>query len=401
MKNQQTWVVSQLGAREHYAVARALCQQDRLLTLVTDAWVRPGSPWRLISPRLAERFHTDLPRRLVHAFNASTVRFEAQAKLNNVAGWGVITQRNNWFQHHSLRMLEGLKLVHGARPTLFAYSYTALGLFKWAKSRGWRTVLGQIDGGIEEEALISVLRRRAKVPTGQYAPPPVGYWSAWQDECGLADRIVVNSEWSRSLLEKAGVAPSKLAVIPLAYEPHHSGAWPPRQYPARFDGKRPLRVLFLGQVGLRKGVAELLQAARALAKQPIEFRLVGTDVDGMGLNRQASTNVTWIGPVTRSETRRYYLEADVFIFPSHSDGFGLTQLEAFAHGLPVIASRSCGDVVADGINGRLLERVDAHAIEQILTFLVSSPQTLQQWAGKVVIDEKFSLESVGVQLSIL
>ena len=56
-------------------------------------------------------------------------------------------------------------------------------------------------------------------------------------------------------------------------------------------------------------------------------------------------NVRWVGPIARGEVAKWYREADVFMFPTHSDGFGLTQLEAQAWKLPVIASPFCGEVV--------------------------------------------------------
>lgn len=50
-----------------------------------------------------------------------------------------------------------------------------------------------------------------------------------------------------------------------------------------------------------------------------------------------------------------YSKAEAFIFPTLSDGIALTQLEASAHGLPVIASRYCGDAVTEGVNGWILD----------------------------------------------
>ena len=43
-------------------------------------------------------------------------------------------------------------------------------------------------------------------------------------------------------------------------------------------------------------------------------------------------------------------EADVFVLPTLSDGFALTQLEAMAHDLPVIATLACGEVVEPGVS---------------------------------------------------
>jgi hypothetical protein len=62
--NQSQWICCQLGAREHYAVPRALHRRGRLRMLVTDCWVRPGHPLTNIpgdwARRLSERFQPDL-----------------------------------------------------------------------------------------------------------------------------------------------------------------------------------------------------------------------------------------------------------------------------------------------------------------------------------------------------
>ena len=57
-----------------------------------------------------------------------------------------------------------------------------------------------------------------------------------------------------------------------------------RKYPAKFTLSRPLRVLFLGQINLRKGIGPLLDAVRTLRGEPIEFRIRGAypDLDSAG-----------------------------------------------------------------------------------------------------------------------
>jgi glycosyltransferase involved in cell wall biosynthesis len=58
----------------------------------------------------------------------------------------------------------------------------------------------------------------------------------------------------------------------------------------------------------------------------------------LGANRDAG-RMKWLGPVTRHKAAEFYRDADVFILPTLSDGFAITQIEAQAHGLPVIASK--------------------------------------------------------------
>ena len=76
--------------------------------------------------------------------------------------------------------------------------------------------------------------------------------------------------------------------------------------------------------------------------------------------------VRWVGKVPRSEVGRYYEAADLFILPTISDGYALTQLEALAHGLPVLASRHCGDAVRHGENGWILEDLEPETIARTI-----------------------------------
>ena len=52
----------------------------------------------------------------------------------------------------------------------------------------------------------------------------------------------------------------------------------------------------------------------------------------------------------------------MFVLPTISDSFALTQVEAMANGLPVIATRRCGEVVADGVDGRIVPVADAESL---------------------------------------
>ncbi len=68
----------------------------------------------------------------------------------------------------------------------------------------------------------------------------------------------------------------------------------------------------------------------------------------------------------RGEVGRIYQSADCFILPTLSDGYALTQLEALAHGMPVIASKRCGEAVAHGRNGWILEDLEPGTIATVI-----------------------------------
>ncbi|MCA1576077.1 MAG: glycosyltransferase family 4 protein [Acidobacteria bacterium] len=389
MKQQNAqWLCCQLGAREHYAVPRALQTRGLLRELITDLWVRPGTlpNWRI---KLRGRFHPDLADARVSATNAAAVAFELKAQAKGLNGWDLIGKRNEWFQDQVLTHLAGRNgNTDHQQVTVFAYSYAAERIFKFARGRGWRTVLGQIDPGPAEEQRIGSSERA-----------PKNYWRRWRAECELADEIIVNSEWSRDALLKEGVPATKVRKIPLAMAPPRDAVVFQRTYPSTFSAARPLRVLFLGQINVRKGAAQLLDAAQLLANEHVEFWFVGPKQISADLKHDAK--VRWFGAVPRSRVDEFYRQADVFILPTLSDGFGLTQLEAQSWKLPVIASRFCGAVVQHGRNGLILDEVSGESIAATLRELLCSPERLAAMSQESKVSEEFTLESLALSLSHL
>ena len=90
--------------------------------------------------------------------------------------------------------------------------------------------------------------------------------------------------------------------------------------------------------------------------------------------RETGKKIVFLGAKTHEELKKIYASADLFVMPSitakdgDKEGFGLVILEAFASGLPIVASRSGGitDIVKDGVNGFLVEEKDVSGMaEQI------------------------------------
>jgi glycosyltransferase involved in cell wall biosynthesis len=392
-----SWICCQLGAREHYAVPRALQLRGLLSELYTDLWIRPGSLLHWWKKQLTGRFHPELKGANVVAPNMHALSFELATQRRR--GWDLISMRNEWFQsqaaaHFSLSYPESGNGNH----TVFAYSYAAGEIFKVARKRGWRTVLGQIDPGPVEEQIVAGLHKQSALKADRWEPAPKEYWDKWRLECELADQIVVNSSWSESALLKEGVSPNKIRVLPLAYEADGDSRSFQRQYPAAFTAERPLRVLFLGQINLRKGIEQLFEAIRLLSKENVEFWFVGPRQVCIPAELNQHPRVRWFGVVPRVDVASYFRDADVFILPTLSDGFGLTQLEAQSWRLPVIASRNCGEVVQDGVNGVILKEVSGPAIAEVLLNLLRSPETLRAMSTNSGVNDRFSLETLATSL---
>src|SRR5262249_53513670 len=144
----------------------------------------------------------------------------------------------------------------------------------------------------------------------------------------------------RGLVAK-NIPSGKIITVPLMYDAAKHSSFH-RSFPSRFDEFNPLRILFLGNLCVRKGIAEMLEAVELLRGAPVSFSFVGPSEVRLPERIRADSRVNWREVVPRAEVHDFYRQNHVFILPTHSDGFGLTQLEAQSWGLPVIASLNCG-----------------------------------------------------------
>lgn len=99
--------------------------------------------------------------------------------------------------------------------------------------------------------------------------------------------------------------------------------------------KKIKNVLFVGHVQPQKGVNEIFEVAKA--RCDLDFWIVGPVKDTFR-DVIPPSNVTLLGSKSFEEVSAYYQKADVYLFPSHSEGFSVSLLEAMATGLPCIAS---------------------------------------------------------------
>ncbi len=155
----------------------------------------------------------------------------------------------------------------------------------------------------------------------------------------------------------------------------------------RVDVKNPphFMALYLGYLGKTKGSYDLVEVAREAVSEnlPIIFKLVGEELskgDGEQLQTQIDRAglgnvVTLLPPVMGDNKLDLFREADIFVYPSYSEGMPIAVIEAMACGLPIIATRVGGlpDLVIDGINGILVDAGCANQLVGALKNLISNP----------------------------
>jgi len=186
------------------------------------------------------------------------------------------------------------------------------------------------------------------------------------EEYALADRIVTGSTFAAETFHRQGIDPGKVVVNPYGVDLGRFA----RLSPQRGDG--PLRILFVGQVGLRKGVPWLLDAFARL-DAPAELHLVGPIEPAFRplLGRLPLERVHLRGPLRGEDLERAYAQADLFCLPSIEEGLAMVLLEAMAAGLPVLATTATGIAVVAGAQPYLVPHGDADALADGLRHLAA------------------------------
>jgi glycosyltransferase involved in cell wall biosynthesis len=188
----------------------------------------------------------------------------------------------------------------------------------------------------------------------------------------MADAIVVLSHAEMNHYEQF-VPGQNVAVVPNGIDPA-----PYLKYNRRSaDPAAPLKLLYIGRLAPRKGLAETLDALALLApgarpeliiagSGPEELRL-RTQVRELGLNRQ----VTFAGPAWDEYKIKLLNNADVLMLASYSEGLPYSLLEGMAAGVVPIVTPvgAIPDVVHDGQHGRFVPTRDARAISEVLKSL--------------------------------
>ncbi len=193
--------------------------------------------------------------------------------------------------------------------------------------------------------------------------------------------IVLSNSWKRWV---QSIVPG--ANIRCVYNPVRI---PDESAPGPF-GAANCHVLFLGQLGDRKGVADLIHALAAIRSQLPAIQLTcGGDGDPEAFRRLAvelgvGDVVAFPGWVVGPEKQQLMDRAACFILPSYHEGLPMAMLEAMAAGVPVIATRVGGipEAVTDGEEGFLVDPGDIRGLSQALLRILGDPPQRRMMSEK-------------------
>ena len=187
----------------------------------------------------------------------------------------------------------------------------------------------------------------------------------YRDELLKSEYHIVASTFSKMAAIYSGIAENKIFTIPYGVDSKYSLS-STKVYTCN------LNVLFVGEVNQRKGILQVLLAAKNINRSDIVFNMVGRGSDKYAsLYDEFQPYVNILGHVSFEKLIDLYNTSHIFVFPTLGEGFGLVILEALSAGLPVICSNNCAgeDVVKNGFNGFVINAGDeAELIEKILWF---------------------------------
>lgn len=212
------------------------------------------------------------------------------------------------------------------------------------------------------------------------------FMTFYRDECGplrkrvvsfLFDRsnavIVLSPQWAENIREITDNPNVEVIFNGVAVADRPS---------SRTTQKRPLVILFLGRLGHRKGIYDLLAALARVKSRDIEFRLIAAgdgeiaEVSAKAHELGLAENVEVPGWIDESGKQKLLREADLFVLPSHAEGLPMSLLEAMAAGLPVVCSSVGGipTAVSDGSEGCLVPPGDIDALADSLSRLLTDAE---------------------------
>ena len=186
---------------------------------------------------------------------------------------------------------------------------------------------------------------------------PDWYRERLEQEPLEADFCIAASSFTKESLQEVGVAEDRICMLPLACDVDQFEF-------AQRDVTGPLKVLFVGGIGQRKGIKYLLQAIEKLNSPSIQLQLLGPmPADETPLNKWRKW-FDYLGQTDQNGVVNKMLQADILVLPSVFEGFGLVIVEAMATGMPVITStHSCGpEVIREGTDGFILEPDDVDGL---------------------------------------
>ncbi|HWU14405.1 MAG TPA: glycosyltransferase family 4 protein [Caulobacter sp.] len=206
--------------------------------------------------------------------------------------------------------------------------------------------------------------------------------------------VALGGHWKRFMLSQLALPAGKVVEIANGVPAVDLDQRPPNAVPS---------IVFLGEVGHRKGVDTLIDALARLSATGLPWTAAiggNGDLDAARAHARrvgVEDRVDFLGWVDETKVDELLRAADLLVLPSRAENQPVAILEAMARAVPVVATRIGGipEQVLDGRSGLLVEPDDPGALAQALESLIRSPDLRLAFgkAGQQRFEELFSVAS--------
>jgi len=373
--NPQVYCV-QDGARRRYAVPAALAQGNILGAMATDYYLRSNTIQYKAAHLLSQNGILKNQARTLINRNCSQISNR------------LVTTPPNYMLYRLINSLTS-KCPQKYHENLSQYIY------KYIKKKGFQgcNVLLGFVRNVYPDLLAEAKAQGLRVTVDQIiAPASVEIeeqriqnerWPNWENGSNLdtlqayadyehrtwdhSDIIFSMSEYVKDGLVKSHIPSSKIKVIEYPIGQAQLSSYRPRS----LAHNKPTRVGFLGTVCLRKGIPYFLETARRLPKNEFTFEITGPIRINLDMIPAIPDNVTFTGPIPRTNIDDFFNRIDIFFFPSTCEGSAGSVAEAMARGIPVVTSKNSGSLVRDGEDGYIRNYDDIEGYSDAISILAS------------------------------
>ena len=217
---------------------------------------------------------------------------------------------------------------------------------------------------------------------------------------GQAVRCIAVSEADRSLHLVHGIRDERISIIPNGLDLAEFESLPnPKAFRERYGlGERPV-VAYLGQISPRKGVEHLVAAFSPVGPAGAVLVIGGNDMGGLKrAQRVSGPDIVFTGLLRGTERLELLAAADVLVYASKTEVFGLVPFEGLLCGAPVVVADDCGcgELIAQAGAGLLVRYGDVTGLRARVETLLGDPVASQAMVqrGQRYIQEQLGFERV-------
>lgn len=262
------------------------------------------------------------------------------------------------------------------------YSGAGLGTLRALKTTKTVGIVEAVNSHVlVQERMLREEHERLRLPFRRFHPREV---ARRVEEYGQADGIICPSTFVRQTFVDEGMEANRVRTVPFGVTV--SSVTGPSLRP-----EGVFRVLFVGQINIRKGLRYLFEAFKKFRHPNKELWIIGPKADPTGIEDVRPPEETrFLGVLKGDDLDRAYRSCHVFVLPTIEEGMALVIGEALSHGLPVIATVNSGaaDLFSDGAAGFLVPIRSPEAIAEKLQLLADNPDRLKELSAAAVTRDK-------------